>query len=155
MLRVVLLLAVAAAAVAEGKMWRDEHRYRTARSLFGPAAEAVKVASTDDTVTAVPGLDSLPFSSFAGHIDVGKRGQLFYWGATEDAANNPVVFWMNGGRLNLSCLAHVLLLTCFLALSLSLGHHRLQVLVALSVLLCPVLHMCRYSDISLFVIFRA
>ncbi len=61
-----------------------------------PAAEA-------DRITSLPGLNPFPtdYSMYSGYVTVNAASQrrLFYWLVTSkaDAANAPLVMWLNGG----------------------------------------------------------
>ncbi len=60
-------------------------------------------AAAADRITSLPGLSPFPtdYSMYSGYVTVNAASQrrLFYWMVTSkaDAANAPVVMWLNGG----------------------------------------------------------
>ena len=75
---------------------------------LSPAAAAVSFskdtpAAAADRITSLPGLNPFPtdYSMYSGYVTVNAASQrrLFYWMVTSkaDAANAPLVMWLNGG----------------------------------------------------------
>jgi carboxypeptidase C (cathepsin A) len=58
-------------------------------------------SSTEDVVTALPGLDKLPFGMYAGFVEVNQtsNGFLYYMFVESQSApaKDPLVLWMTGG----------------------------------------------------------
>lgn len=72
--------------------------------LLLAAAGSAYAAIDSHKVTSLPGFDGqLPSTHYSGYLPTGTisqvPGQLHYWfiESTNDAANDPVVLWLNGG----------------------------------------------------------
>ena len=57
--------------------------------------------AADDRVLSLPGVATLEEENYAGFLPVGEKGaNLFYWfvkARNGDAANAPLLLWLNGG----------------------------------------------------------
>ena len=72
----------------------------SARSLVLAAALAAVLADGTDEVTTIPGFSGdACWQHYAGYLEASADHKLFYWyhEATSDAANKPLVLWLNGG----------------------------------------------------------
>ncbi|CAG2183169.1 unnamed protein product, partial [Oppiella nova] len=58
------------------------------------------LAANEDLITDLPGLSTpINFKQYSGYLDASKGRHYFYWffEATKDPENAPVVLWLTGG----------------------------------------------------------
>ena len=69
-------------------------------SVLALAVSSVLAANSRDQVTNLPGWGKPPTNHYSGfvEVDAATDSNLFYYmvEAQEDAANAPVIWWMNG-----------------------------------------------------------
>jgi len=65
----------------------------TTRHAYTPGQAAMEI-------TALPGAPAVAWKQFGGYVDVGARGQIFFWLVESQSATpaaDPLLLWTNGG----------------------------------------------------------